>query len=411
MVTQEMKNKYAKLLVRKGVNIQEGQPLSIRANVRDAEFVRLCVKEAYEAGASYVEVNWSDDIINKLDYENQTLEELKTIPQWIYDKMKYGQDRGICYLTLSSSKPGLLKDVDPEKINAHQSAYSTKIKDLRHYTMASEGQWCIAGLPSVEWAKVVFPELSDDEAFDKLESAIFSVSRVTRDNDPMADWEEHDEKLEGYARKLNENDFKELRFTNDLGTDLTVSLVENHIWGGGRAKTPKGIAFDANIPTEEVFCMPKRDEVNGIVYASKPLAYNGKVIDGFWFKFKDGEVVEFAAEKEQETLRQLLEFDDGAKRLGEVALVPYDSPVSNTNMLFFDTLYDENAACHLALGASYPENLKGAIDMSEEEMELHGANQSMQHEDFMFGTKDMHIDGICKDGTVVPIFREGNFVL
>ena len=250
------------------------------------------------------------------------------------------------------------------------------------YTMNNEGQWCILGVPSVEWARVVFPDLSDEEAFEKLGDAIFAVTRVSEDNDPIAEWEAHDKELMEHARKLNEYNFKELHFTSASGTDLTVGLVKDHIWAGGCGK----------------------------IVASKPLSYNGKVIEDFWFRFENGKVVDFDARKEKEALKQLLEFDEGSAYLGEVALVPYDSPVSRSGILFFDTLYDENAACHLALGRPYPENIKGGEQMSKEELLAHGANDSLQHEDFMFGTADMDIDGIKEDGSVIPIFRKGNFV-
>ncbi len=411
MITEEMKLKYAKLLIRKGVNVQHDQPLVINASVRDADFVRLCVDEAYRAGAKSVTVNWADEAIRKMSYENESIETLETVPQWLYDKMKYEQEEGACYLRITSEKPGMYNDVDPDKIIACQSAYSAKMKDLRHYLMANEGQWCIAGMPSYEWAEVVFPDIGREEAFAKLEEAIFAVGRVSDDNDPLKDWANHDAELTEHARKLNEYNFKEMYFRNGLGTDLTVGLVNDHVWAGGNGLTPGGVEFDPNIPTEEVFCMPHKDAVNGIVYASKPLSYNGKVIEDFWFRFSEGKVVDFGAGKEADTLRQLLDFDEGSRRLGEVALVPYDSPVSHTGMLFFNTLYDENAACHLALGASYPENLKGGTDMGEEDLLACGANQSMQHEDFMFGTEDMEVDGICFDGRIVPVFRKGNFVI
>ncbi|MEE3424352.1 MAG: aminopeptidase, partial [Erysipelotrichaceae bacterium] len=325
-------------------------------------------------------------------------------------KTKWEQDSKACYLSVASDMPGALKDVDSDKLNAYQQAYYGKMADLMAYTMNNEGQWCILGVPSVEWARVVFPDLSDEEAFEKLGDAIFAVTRVSEDNDPIAEWEAHDKELMEHARKLNEYNFKELHFTSASGTDLTVGLVKDHIWAGGCGKTPEGIYFDPNMPTEEVFCMPLKTGTNGKVVASKPLSYNGKVIEDFWFRFENGKVVDFDAKKEKEALKQLLEFDEGSAYLGEVALVPYDSPVSRSGILFFDTLYDENAACHLALGRPYPENIKGGEQMSKEELLAHGANDSLQHEDFMFGTADMDIDGIKEDGSVIPIFRKGNFV-
>ncbi len=410
MVTEKMYDKLAELLVKKGVNVQKDQPVIINASVRDADFVEKVVKYAYEAGAKYVSVEWGDSKISKMAYQYQSMETLSEIPQHMYDKRKYQQDGGACYISIASGKPGEMADVDGEKIRAVNMAYYSKMADLMSYTMNNEGQWTIAGVPSLEWAKVVFPDLPDDEAFEKLGDAIFAVTRVTEDNDPIANWNEHDKELIEHAKKLNEYNFEKLHFTSELGTDLYVGLVKDHIWVGGGCTTPKGVYFDPNMPTEEIFCMPLKTGTNGIVYASKPLSYNGKVIKDFWLRFEDGKVVDYDAKEEKEALSILLDFDEGSRYLGEVALVPYDSPISKSGILFFNTLYDENAACHLALGRPYPENIKGGEEMSKEELAAHGANDSMQHNDFMFGTKEMDIDGIKEDGTVVPVFRKGNFV-
>ena len=411
MVTEKMYDKLAQLVVKKGVNVQKDQPVVIRGSVRDAAFIRKVAKYAHEAGAKYVSVDWRDSELTKMSYQYDSLEVLSEIPQWMYDKTKYLQDDGACYISIASDKPGAMADVDSEKINAANMAYYTKMADLMSYTMNNEGQWCVIGVPSPEWAKVVFPDLPEEEAFEKLGDAIFAVTRVTEDNDPIREWEEHDRELLEHSSRMNEYDFKELHFTSELGTDLTVGLVEGHIWVAGGCSTPKGVFFDPNMPTEECFSMPLKTAVNGIVYASKPLSYNGKVIKDFWLEFKDGKVIAYDAREEKESLKQLLEFDEGSSYLGEVALVPYDSPVSKSDILFFNTLYDENAACHLALGRPYPENIKNGIGMSKEELIAHGANDSMQHEDFMFGTREMDIDGITHDGKIIPVFRKGNFVL
>ena len=410
MVSEKMYDKLALLAIKKGVNLQKGQPLVIRANLRDKDFIKKIVKIAYENGAKSVSIDWRDEDLSRWNYEYKSIETLSEVPDWMHDKTKWEQDSKACYLSVASDMPGALKDVDSDKLNAYQQAYYGKMADLMAYTMNNEGQWCILGVPSVEWARVVFPDLSDEEAFEKLGDAIFAVTRVSEDNDPIAEWEAHDKELMEHARKLNEYNFKELHFTSASGTDLTVGLVKDHIWAGVCGKTPEGIYFDPNMPTEEVFCMPLKTGTNGKVVASKPLSYNGKVIEDFWFRFENGKVVDFDARKEKEALKQLLEFDEGSAYLGEVALVPYDSPVSRSGILFFDTLYDENAACHLALGRPYPENIKGGEQMSKEELLAHGANDSLQHEDFMFGTADMDIDGIKEDDSVIPIFRKGNFV-
>ena len=410
MVSKKMYEKLADLAIRRGVNLQKDQPLVIRANIRDIEFVRILVKKAYEQGARSVEIDWRDEELQIMNYNCRSVESLSDVPDWVYDRIKLQHDQKSCYLSVISDKPGALRDVDTAKLDAYQQAYYKKTADLMGYTMNNEGQWCVFGIPSKEWAKVVFPEMDEDEAYEKLGDAIFAVSRVSEDNDPIEDWKKHDDELSEHARRLNELNLNEIHFTSSLGTDLTVGLVEDHIWVGGGCTTPDGVFFDPNIPTEECFCMPLKNSVNGIVYASKPLSYNGKVIEDFWLKFENGKVVDYDAKKEKESLKQLLEFDEGSSYLGEVALVPYDSPVSRSGILFYDTLYDENAACHLALGRPYPENIKNGESMSKQELKNHGANDSMQHEDFMFGTRDLSADGIKKNGEVVPIFRDGNFV-
>ena len=411
MVTEKMYDKLAKLVVCKGANVQKDQPVIIRASVRDAAFVKKAVKYAYEAGARYVNVEWHDSDLTKMAYQYETKEVLSDMPQWKYDRTKKQHDDGACYITILSDKPGVMADVDSEKIKAANMAYYTKMADLMGYTMNNEGQWSVIGLPSVEWAKVVFPDLSEEEAFEKLGDAIFSVTRVTEDNDPIAEWEQHDVELLAHTKKLNAFKFKKLHFTSELGTDVEVELVKDHIWGGGGCTTPAGVFFDPNMPTEECFCMPLKTGVNGIVYASKPLDYEGKVIDDFWLRFENGKAVAFGAKKGEESLAQLLSYDEGSSYLGEVALVPYDSPVSKSGILFFNTLYDENAACHLALGRPYPENIEGGETMSKEELAARGANDSMQHIDFMIGTQGTDVDGIQEDGTVVPVFRNGNWVI
>ena len=404
-----MYDKLAELVVKKGANVQKDQPVVIRANVQDAAFVKKVVKRAYEAGARYVSVEWHDDDLTKMSYQYESVEVLSEIPQWRYDKTKYQHDGGACYITILSEKPGVMADVDSEKIKAANMAYYTKMADLIPYTMNNVGQWSVIGVPSVEWAKVVFPDLSEEEAFEKLGDALFAVTRVTEDNDPVADWDLHDKELIAHAEKLNAYRFKKLHFTGENGTDLEVELMDGHIWIGGGCMTPGGVYFDPNMPTEECFTMPKKTGVNGIVYASKPLDYEGKVIDGFWLRFENGKVVDFGAKERQDSLAQLLSFDEGSSYLGEVALVPYDSPISQSGILFFNTLYDENAACHRAFGRPYPENLEGGVEMSKEDLAARGANDSMQHLDFMIGTRGMNIDGVQADGTVVPVFRNGNW--
>ncbi len=411
MRNENLYRKLAQLAVRRGVNVQPDQPLVVRADVRDHRFVEMVAEEAYKAGAKSVDVRWRDQKITKLDYLNQSEETLADIGDWLHEREQAVHDQKGCYLSVLSDRPGALKDVPANKIRAYQKAYHEKMGDLQAYTANNFGQWCVLGVASKEWAQVVFPELDEEEAFRKLEEVLFDVSGVSEDNDPVEWWKDHDAQLIRHAEKMTAFNFRELHFRNGLGTDLHVPLTENHIWVGGGCTTPAGVYFDPNIPTEEVFCMPHRDKTEGKVVSSRPLSYNGVLIENFTLIFKEGKVVEYHAEKNEEALGTLLGFDEGSSHLGEVALVPHESKISQSGVLFYNTLYDENASCHLALGRCYPENIEGGIEMSEEELLSKGGNTSLQHEDFMFGTADMDIDGITYDGNVIPVFRSGSFVI
>lgn len=411
MPNEGLLKKYASLAVCTGINIEKGQLLVIRASVKDHEFVELCVKEAYEAGAGKVSVVWNDENISHMSYEYETTESLSFVPDWVVERTRYQQERGAAFLTIDSETPGLMADIDQDKLQTVRLEYMKRMKPFQAYTMNNIGQWCIIALPGKKWAKKVFPEKGEDEAVDALWEAILQAVRINEDNDPVAEWKAHDEELMRHCKLLNEYNFDRLHFVSELGTDLYVGLVKDHVWSGGGNYSKSGTFFNANIPTEEVFCMPDRNRVDGKVFASKPLSHAGKVIEDFWFSFKDGIVIDYGAKKEKDALTKLLDTDEGSRHLGEVALISYDSPISNQNILYFNTLFDENASCHLALGRCYPENIKGGEEMSEEELLSHGGNQSMNHVDFMFGTKEMRVTGIQNDGTEVSIFKDGNFVI
>lgn len=409
-MTKRLEN-YAKLAIKTGVNIQPGQTLLIQAKPEHVEFVRLLTKEAYDAGAKQVINKFSDDHLSRLHYLNQDLETLTHVPSWFIDEYDDYIDRGFVRLSVYAPSPGILNDVDSDKLSQAMRAMGMAMKRVREYSMANKGQWSLLSLPSKEWAAVVFPDLPIEEAYDKLFDAILMTSRVNEDEDPIATWKEHNAKLKHQNTVLNNYRFKSLHFKNGKGTDIVVGLTEDHIWCGGAETSASGYVFNPNIPTEESFTMPDRDNVNGRVYSTKPLNYSGKLIDEFWLEFKDGKVVDFGAEKEYETLKQLLDTDEGSRHLGEIALISYDSPISNMNIVFFNTLFDENASCHMALGASYPMNIKGGTEMSREELNARHANDSLNHEDFMFGSADMNIVGTTHDGQEVLIFEAGNFVI
>ncbi len=409
-MNEKILRKYASVAVRMGVNIQPGQLLVINSPVHSSEFARLCAEEAYKAGAGEVMVTYNDEKLSKIHYDYADVEVIGNVPEWNIKRKEYEQGNKCAYLHLDSRIPSILKDADPEKVRVATTMISKALKPFQTYTRANHGQWCIVGVPNPEWATKVFPDLNTEDAVEKLWEVILASVYITEDNDPIAVWEEHNAEIRNHSRELNAYDFKSLHFKNGAGTDLVVELVENHIWAGGCEYTTGGVLFNPNMPTEEVFCMPHRNKVNGKVVSTKPLSYNGKLIDQFTLNFVDGKAVSFEASNNSEILKSLLELDEGSSRLGEVALISHDSPISKSQILYYDTLFDENASCHLALGAAYPMNVKDGNDLSEEELLEKGSNQSMTHVDFMFGSSDMEITGLTQDGEVIQIFTNGNFV-
>ena len=402
--------KYAQLAVVIGVNVQKGQTLVVNAPVNTRDLVEAVVNEAYKVGAKEVIVNFYDEKINRLHYEYQDIDVLKTIPEYLVEQKTSPLRDGGCVLHIVSEIPEVLAKVDPKKLQEVMIARQRAYKELNEITMASKIQWSIVGYPNIDWARKVFPNEIDEIAMYKLTDAILDSVQVLEDNDPIGHWKKHDDNLRKYVDILNKYNFKSLHFKNGLGTDLEVQLVNNHVWAGGDEETSNGIIFNPNMPTEEVFTMPYKYGVNGVVHSTKPLSYNGSLISNFSLTFKDGKVVEYQAEQNEDVLKTLIEFDEGSCYLGEVALVPYHSPISMSNVLFYNTLYDENASCHLALGRSYPMNLIGGVEMSQEELNRAGSNDSMTHVDFMFGSEDMEIVGITQKGEERKIFSNGDFV-
>lgn len=402
--------KYAELAVATGVKLQPGQLLVILADVDCAWFVRKVVKAAYEIGASEVVVQWDDAQVNKLRYEYADDEVLGHFWQWKYAQKKEVIEKQCAFLSIGSPDPTLLSHIDSNKLRLGQMTEAKGLQDFRYYTSANKGQWSVELLPNPTWAKMVYPDLDEEGAVAKLWDAIFTCCRIEEDNDPVADWAKHSQSIVDHGKKLNAYQFKQLHFKNSLGTDIVVKLVDDHRWEGGMEFTPAGVGFVPNLPTEEIFCMPHRDGVDGKIVATKPLNIQGKLVEDFWFEFKDGKVINYGASANLESLKNLLEMDEGATHLGEVALISDDSPISNTNTLFYNGLIDENASCHMALGNCYPYNIAGGSDMSEEELKARGANFSMTHCDFMFGSPDLSVIGIDQDDNEVVVFENGNFV-
>jgi len=411
MSNQERIVKLAQLAVKVGVNVNKGQNVVIRTSTETKELAREISKQAYLAGAKRVFTVWSDEYMSKdfLTYASE--ETLEEIPAYLIKQYQYFVDSNACFISISSPIPGLQKDVDPKRSQKAMIASSKAVHFWREHMMGNKAQWTIVSQPNVIWAKQVFPELNEEEAMQKLWDAIFDASRVTIDNDPIAAWAKHNDVLLKHNKVLNDYNFKYLTFKNKLGTDLKVELVKDHIWAGGGEVAANGTYFNPNIPTEESFTMPYKFGTQGRVYSTKPLNYQGKLIDKFWLEFKDGKVVDFAAKKEQATLQSLLDTDEGSRYIGEIALISHDSPISNTNILFLNTLFDENASCHMALGRAYPMNIKDGIGAPIAELEKRGYNNSFNHVDFMFGSEDMIITGVTQDNQEVKVFEKGNFVI
>ncbi|WP_282926522.1 aminopeptidase [Helcococcus kunzii] len=398
--------KYADLIVKVGSNVMEGDIVTIKCPVERADFGRMLTESAYKSGAKQVNIDWNDGVITRMHYENQDVEVLEDIPQYSYDKLEWFAKAGEKKIGISAQDPELFKGLGTQKLQRAFKASGEKYQPLRKYTMNDINSWTVVSVPTEAWAKKVFPD--SENPVDDLWEAIFKTTRVDLE-DPVKAWEEHIEKLSIKANWLNDLDLKTLKYKASNGTDLEIELPEGHIWTASSSVNSKGEEFVPNMPTEEVFTLPHKDRVNGIVYASKPLIYKGNLIDEFWLRFKDGAVVDFDAKVGKETLQSIFDKDERARKLGEVALVPYDSPISNSNILFYNTLFDENASCHLALGKAYPTTIKNGENMSDEELAAHGVNDSLAHEDFMVGTPDLDIVGIKKDGTEIQIFKNGNW--
>ena len=397
---------YAKLIVRCGVNIQKGQEAVIYADLDQPEFVQMVVEEAYKAKAKKVMVEWSYQPLEKIHVRYQSVKTLGTVLDWQKAKQEHLCEVIPARIHLISEDPDGLKGMNMEKVTkARQMSYPI-LKPYRDRRENKE-QWCIAAVPGAAWAKKVFPCLRTSVAMEKLWEAILHTSRVT--DDPVKAWEEHNADLQARCDYLNSLNIRSLHYTADNGTDLTVGMIEEGRWCGGGEKSLQGIFFNPNIPTEECFISPKRGEAEGIVYSTKPLSYRGQIIDKFFVRFENGKAVEVGAEQGEELLKSMVSMDEGAAYLGECALVPQKSPICESGILFYNTLFDENAACHLALGMGFADTIDDFQNKTLEECRALGVNDSMIHEDFMIGCDSMNIDGICEDGKVVPVFRNGNW--
>ncbi len=404
---QQKLDQYAELAVKVGVNVQKGQDLWVAAPLGTEELVRKVVLHAYKAGAKSVHVQWEDEDIIRTHYELAPEETFQEYPIWLAEAHEWVVDRKGAFLQVEAPDPDLLKGIDPNRIQDFEKA---KGLALDHFFEAIDNDsvsWSIIAMPSHKWASKVFPQLEVKKRVEALWERIFTAVRIDAE-DPVAEWKNHIETLKAKAGELNNMNIRTLHYTAE-GTDLTIELHEDHLWLTGASTTPEGTDFIANMPTEEVYTVPVRTGVNGTVKSTKPLAYNGNVIEELTLRFENGKIVEMEAREGKDILKKMIETDEGASYLGEVALVPHRSPISDTGVLFFNTLFDENASNHLAIGSSYPTCIKNGNNLTDEEKDEKGLNESIVHEDFMIGSSQMDIDGILSDGSRVAIFRDGNW--
>lgn len=406
----ELLNKYADLIVNKGIAVKEDDYVQVNADIDQVQLVRLIVEKAYNNKAKKVVVNWSDDIISKLDYEGQSVETLTDIPQYSIDKAHHLLDKRAKRIALRSSNPNAFKDVDPKKISESQRAASEALEEIRNATQANVVSWIVVAGAGKEWAELVFPELeTSEQQVDALWDQIFKTTRVYEE-DPVKAWDEHEAKLQEKASFLNEAQFDYLHYTGP-GTDLKLGLPKNHVWESAGSKNQADEYFIANMPTEEVFTAPDFRRADGVVSSTKPLSYGGTVLNNMVFHFENGEIVKAEAEEGEETLLNLINDNKGSKSLGEVALVPHQSPISQSQITFFNTLFDENASNHLAIGQAYATSVIGGAELSQDELKEAGLNRSNVHVDFMIGNAEMNINGVKEDGSEIPIFRNGEWAI
>lgn len=403
----ELLKKYARLIAETGVATEKGHTVVLQISVDQAPLARLITQEAYKLGAAEVIVQWTDDQIQREFLLHAATDRIENVPQSKIDQADEWLEKGASRISVVSADPDAFAGVDSQRVASYQAAAGKALMNLRKATQANKVSWTVVAAAGKQWAAKVFPDLPEEEQVDALWDQIFKTTRIYEE-DPVLAWKKHDEKLAKKAEELNQEQFSALHYTAP-GTDIIIGLPKNHLWEGAGSYNARGEKFMANMPTEEVFTAPDSHRVDGYISSTKPLSYAGTIISGMKFTFKDGKVVDFSAEQGEDVLAKLLDTDEGARRLGEVALVPDPSPISQSGIIFFNTLFDENASNHLALGSAYAFSVKGGTEMSDEELAEAGLNRSQTHVDFMVGSDKMDIDGIREDGSTVPIFRNGDW--
>lgn len=406
---EEKLRNYARLAVRVGLGVTPGQRVLVQAPVETAQLARAVVREAYAAGASFVDVRWDDDDVQLARFELAPDGSFEQISRWRVDAEIETAEAGGAVIAIRATNPNLLGSVDPERVATHQRTLAAYRRPYTAQVMTNRLNWNLISAPVTGWAALMFPDVSAEQAVEQQWDAIFAATRADQP-DPVAAWETHLASLKRRRDTLTAKQYAALHFQGG-GTDLTVGLAEDHVWGGGAADTPGGITFTANIPTEEVWTAPHRERVSGTVVSTKPLSYNGTLIDGIRIEFEEGRITKASAAQGEGALLKMIDTDEGSHRLGEVALVPHSSPISRSGLFFFNTLYDENAASHIAIGSAYRFNVRGGVDMSLEEFLTQGGNDSLTHVDWMIGSGEMNVDGLTRDGSREPVMRNGEFVI
>lgn len=402
-----MLEKYAELVIRVGVNIQPAQVLIVQSPLETAEFTRLIVSKAYEAGAKYVQVEWEDEQVTRIRYEKADDNSFNYYPKWQADMMEQLAEGGGAILHIKVPDPELFRGIDSSKVSTAVKAAAVAREKYQTYIRNNKMSWSLIKAPTHAWANKVFADLPEEDRIDAMWEAVFHMNRVDTD-DPVAAWHEHIRDLKTRQEIMNTKRYKSFHYRAP-GTDLHVEMPEGYRWLGGGDENEAGVYFVANMPTEEIYTMPHRTGVNGTVTSTLPLNLNGRLVEGIKLTFKEGKVISYDAKSGREHLTSLLETDEGASYLGEMALVPYDSPISRLNRVFYNTGIDENASCHFALGSSYPVNIEGGTKLSKDELLARGANVSLTHVDFMIGSSQLEIDGELPDGRLEPVFRNGKW--
>lgn len=408
MLTGKKLYDFAELVLGVGVNLQNGQGLEIVCPVEKSEVAVAFSEKAYEMGARIVNVRWSCEKTDRVNYLYAEEEALTDIPKWFVDSKNYLVKKGFCYVAIDAEDPSAFKDVPSEKLAAVSKKKSKLLKAFSDEIMSNGIRWCVVSVPTESWAKKIFPA-----AADPVEELSFAIEKTMRldEKNPLEAWQKHIDTLNRRAEFMNAENFEYLHYTSANGTDLMLGLAENHVWVSAQEKAKDGVPFVANMPTEEIFTAPHKDKINGVVKSALPLSYNGQIIENFSFTFKKGKVIDFSAEKGYDVLKKLLETDAGTLSLGEAALIGKNSPIAKSGILFLNTLFDENASCHLALGKGYPTTVKGGAEMTVKELKKLGVNDSVEHVDFMIGSPDLSVTGIGYDKSETPLFVDGEWVI